>query len=301
MQTVFTLFSEFGLVLIGSAFLSFATAFYLFSSLYKGRLLKTDGIVVGIEKYMATMRSDSRSVSQLLYRQVVSFTHNGVENYFVDGLGKNTIGRKVGASVRLEYLEGNINSVRVAERNIFRKFAVLLALIGLVLVATSILSGRISLLFVVAKVLFPLVLNYALFHFLSGKIGKAGETKEFWSDNSRLKSKEDLDQLDILWSNAEISNEDRRVHRPFLYILPIVIGLLSWVIYSYSVKFLNSTYVAENFSIQTVLNLNEGEVFLSQVMSQSQLRDPFLMMLVCGFFIVVSIHSFFYCLRKMNR
>ncbi|MFA9419219.1 MAG: DUF3592 domain-containing protein [Gammaproteobacteria bacterium] len=301
MQMDLNLISEFGIVLIGSVSIGFATAFYLFSSRYKGRSLSIDGSVVGIEKYTTTMRSGVHNMSQLLYRPVVSFLYNGVESYFVDSLGRNTITHKIGARIKIEYLEGNINSARVADRNIFRTVALVLALIGLALIATSILTGRMDLLVVAAKVLFPLVLNYLLFNFFSEKFKKAGGVKSFWEKNSTLKSKEDLDQLDIFWSNTDIKKEDRRAHRPFLYILPTLIGLLSWVIYSFSIKFLKASYVVENFSAQTLTNLNEGKVFLSQVMSQTQLREPFLMMLICGFFILALIHSFFYCLRKSRR
>ena len=289
---------EFGIVLIGSVLIGFATVLYLFSPRYKGRSLKIDGSVVGIERYTTTMRSDGHNMPQLLYRPVISFRFNGVESYFVDSLGRNTITHKIGARIKIEYLEGNINSARVADQNIFRTVALVLALIGLVLIAISILTGRMELLLVAAKVFIPLVLNYLLFNFYSEKFKKAGGVKSFGEKSSKLKSKEDLDQLDIFWSNADIKKENRRAHRPFLYILPTLIGLLSWVIYSLSIKFFNATYVVENFSAQTLTNRYEAKVFLSQVMSQTQLREPFLIMLICGFFILVLIHSFFYCLRK---
>jgi len=296
-QIISLIFDDLGLILISSGFMFFGIFFYLFDLMYKGSSIVQSGEIVGIEKYISRTRVNNTRTSSLMYRPVVKFILNSKEQYFTGSVGKNVITDKIGEQVKVEYIKDIPSTVRIAGRNYMRNISYILFIICFIIMAVTFTTSDEDFVVKAIRAVMPLFINYIAYTVIKNKISKLGGLRSLMKQKNVLKSKSDLEDLDIFWNNDQIANEQDRVHRPFLFITPVLIGLCSWPAYIFTEKFFNRPYVQENFN-NALQNLDSAKVFLNYVMSRSHLQKDFILMTGSSFFVVILIYSFIFTLKK---
>ena len=289
--------SNFGLTLTSTAFMAFGLIFVLYDLIYKKKAVKVPGRIAGIEKYISKMRTGNTRSSRLMYRPVVSFIYNGDEAFFTAGLSKNTISDKIGDRIEVEYIINLPSSVRIAGRKFMRNFGILLILVSIVLLAITFNKDQIDLSLKVVRLAIPFILNYAIFMYLSKKFEKYGGVAALMKRNNPIITREALDKLDIFWSNDQIEREEKRVYKPFLFITPVLIGLVSWPADIFTSRFFSRPYVIESFNAD-LLEVESAKIFLNYVMSHSGMQKEFIIMSMCWFFLVTLFYSYIFTLKK---
>ena len=289
--------SNLGLTLISTAFMAFGLIFVLYDLIYKKKVVKVPGRIAGIEKYISKMRTGNTRSSNLMYRPVVSFLYDGEETFFTAGLSKNTISDKIGDKVEVEYIINLPSSVRIAGRKFMRNLGLLLILVCIALLAITFNRDQIDLSLKVVRLAIPFIINYVLFKFLSKKFEKHGGVTALMKQNNPIKTREELAKLDIFWSNDQIQREEKRVYKPFLFITPVLIGLVAWPADIFTSRFFNRPYVIENFNAD-LLDVESAKIFLNDVMSHSGIQKEFIIMSICWFFLVTLLYSYIFTVKK---
>jgi hypothetical protein len=293
---VFDVIQAICLTMMSAAFMAVYMAINLFESIYKKDCVHDNGKVVATEKFKSSMNNNVRS-KRLMYRPIVQFIYQGQEYFFKGNVGRNVIKYKIGEQVQVQYLNGKPESVRIAGGKVLTRFGTLFGLIGLVVLCISVMTNsyliEIKLLLAIA----PFSILYLAYQFVSKKLIKAGGVDKLMSDNSPLRTREELNALDLLWNDQAVFKEEYRVHKPFLYILPILLGLVAWPASIIGPKFFKRPYVAENFN-ESLFDLDNLKIFVTTVMGQSEMKKEFLILGICLFFFLALTHSLIYTLRK---
>ena len=291
--------SNIGIVLISSGFMFFGLGFFLYDFMYKKDSIQKNGKIIGIEKHIAVTRTGNRRSSSLVYRAIVSFIYDGNETFFTGGLSKSYISEKVGDKIKVEYIKNLPSSVRIANRKFMRNFGLLFLLISVVVLGISFKLDNSPPIIKTLHLFIPFIINLIAYFFMKRLFIKHGGISAFMKDNNPIKTRKDLDELDIFWSNKDIQKEENRVYKPFIIINPILIGLACWPFYIFTTKFMERPYVKENLT-SNIFNVENCKTFFNHVMSHSGMQKEFLIMMMSAFVILVLTYSFFQVLRKTN-
>jgi hypothetical protein len=286
-----------GLTLTATAFMAGGLLFVLYDRVYKNKVVRVPGSIVGIEKYISEMRTGNTRSSCLMYRPIVRFMYHGEETFFTAGLSKNTISDHIGDQLDVEYIQNLPASVRIAGRRLMRHVGLLLLSVSVIMLWVAFTIDQIGLGLKVVRLAAPFLINYLLFTFLFRTFEKQGGVAALMTQNNPIKTQEELEALDIFWSNDQIQTEVNRAYKPFLYITPILIGLVSWPGYLFAQKFFRRPYVRENFNAD-LLELETAKVFFNQVLSNSAMEKEFIIMSMCCFFVLMLSYSFLFTVRK---
>ena len=291
------LLDNIGPVLLASAFLFFGLLFIAYHRLYNNSSVQSPGKIAGIEKYLSKSRSGNRRSSHLMYRPVVSFIYRGKKTYFTAGLSKNSISDQIGERVQVEYIADLISSVRIAGRPFIRNFGYGFILTGLLILGIGAYSSPLKWNLQLLQVSIPFALNWVAFKYLAGLFERHGGVAALMKQNSPIKTEDELQQLDIFWSNDDIAKEEDRVYKPFLYITPLLIGLALWPAGVFGERFFNQPYVVEHFN-EALLNSGEVAIFFNYIMNHSALQKEFLIFSMSSFFVLMLSYSFIFTLKK---
>ena len=291
------LLDNIGPILLASSFLFFSLLFIGYYRLYNNSTVQIPGKIVGIEKYVSKSRSGNRRSSQLMYRPVVSFIYHGEKTYFTAGLSKNFISEQIGDNVSVEYIDSLISSVRIAGRPFIRNFGYGLFLIALLILGISAQSSTLSWDLQLLRLSIPFALNWILFKYLADLFKRNGGVAALMKQNSPIKTEEELQQLDIFWSNDDIAKEEDQVYKPFLYIIPVLIGLALWPAVVFGDRFFSHPYVVEKFN-EALFNSGETPIFFNYIMNHSSLQKEFLIFAMSMFFVLMLSYSFIFTLKK---
>jgi hypothetical protein len=291
------LLDNIGPILLASAFLFFGLLFIAYHRLYNNSSVQSPGKIAGIEKYLSKSRSGNRRRSQLMYRPVVSFIYRGEKTYFTAGISKNSISDQIGERVQVEYMTDLISSVRIAGRPFIRNFGYGFFLTGLLILGIGAYSSPLKWDLQLLQLSIPFALNWIVFKYLAGLFERHGGVSALMKQNSPIKTEDELQQLDIFWSNDDIAKEEDRVYKPFLYITPVLIGLALWPAGVFGERFFNQSYVVEHFN-EALFNSGEVTIFFNYIMNHSALQKEFLIFSMSSFFVLMLSYSFIFTLKK---
>jgi len=291
------LFDNFGPILLASAFLFIGLLFIAYHRLYNKGTVQSPGKIAGIEKHLSTSRSGNRRSSQLMYRPVVSFIYRGEKTYFTAGISKNSITDQIGDSIQVEYIVDLISSVRIAGRPFFRNFGYGLSLIAVAILGFSANTSTLHWDLELIRLSLPLIINGIALKCLASLFVHHGGVAALMKQNNPIKTKDELDQLDIFWSNNDIAKEQDRVYKPFLYITPVLIALALWPAGVFGERFFSRPYVIEHVNT-ALLNNGEAAAVFNHVMNHTTLQKEFLILSMSSFFVLMLSYSFIFTLKK---
>lgn len=291
--------SNVGLTITATLFMTFGFIILMYNNLYKEVSIQVPGEVVGIEKYISTYRSGQTKTKRLMYRSIISFLYNGDETFFQTSFGQNTIPRRIGEKVKVEYLVNLPSSVRVAGKKIYHYLVFGFLSVSTVLLVVTFNHDEIANHLKLFRLAIPFVTNIFILRFLKIFFTKHGGVTGFMKQNNPIKTKDELNKLDILWSNEGIFKEESRVYKPFLYVLPVLLSLSIWPVFIFLPKFLVRPYVKSNLNIK-LMQFDELKIFLNEVMNHSQMQREFIILGASSFFIICFIYSFIVTLKRLK-
>jgi Ca2+/Na+ antiporter len=220
--------------------------------------------------------------------------YNSEEIFFHSGVSKNTIGEEV----KVQFISGIIDSVRMQSRKILRTLAYMTILACMLIL--FIMVKELSPTYMCIYTLIPLCINYSALRLINKKFKEYGGIKKFMSKNSKIKTKEELNKLDIFWNNIEISAEDSRVYKPLLYITPILIILFMWPTVHFGKAFFKHTYVIVNFNSK-LFKISELDIFISTIMQTRSLQKDFLIFTMSALFVLLLNYSLIFNINKTKK
>ena len=287
------------LSLLSSFFLLIGVALFYLNRLYSKHGKRISGKVVGIEKYISRYKSNNQVSTSLVYRPIIECFYEGQKVYFCGSSGSSQIYHEVGEKVLVEYIVNKPESIRLVARSIYKILHLMLFAISISLIYFT-ASSRSPIFVNTLRVVLPFVFLTLLYHMAKVKMIKYGGIDNYFIQNSLLKTKDELNKLDIFWSNDQILKEETRVYKPFLYILPLLLGLAIWPIVVFLPKFLARTYVKSNLSLE-LMEIDKLKLFFSEIMRHSQMQKEFIIIGASSFFIICLVISFIGTLRKLKK
>jgi len=291
------LFDNIGPMLLASAFVFFGLLFIAYHRLYHHGSVQSPGKIIGIEKYLSTSSSGNRRSSQLMYRPVVSFIYRGEKTYFTASVSKNFISDKIGDSIQVEYIVDLLSSVRIAGRPFIRNLGCGFTLVGVAILGFSAKTSPLDWELELLRFSLPFALSGTALKYLAGLFERHGGVAALMKQNSPIQTKNELDQLDIFWSNNDIAREEDRIYKPFLYITPVLIALALWPAGVFGERFFNRPYVIEHLNM-ALLNNGETATVFNYIMNHSALQKEFLILSMSSFFVLTLSYSFIFTLKK---
>jgi hypothetical protein len=292
--------SNLGLTLSSTLFMAFAIAIFRYKNLYNKNSIKVIGKIVGIEKFVSSYRSGQTKTKRIMYRSIVSFIYNGEKLYFKAGISQNTIAHRIGQEVKVEYIQNLPSSVRIAGQKIYSYLGLGFLLISIILMTINFRMDEFDINLKLIRLAIPFVLNIFLYRYLTKYINKHGGISEFFKKNNPIKSREELNNLNVFWRNDEISKEESKVYKPFLIITPVLIGIAGWIGYVTSIKFFNRSIMEKVYQNDNT-QLEGVKKSLDFIMGNSTLEKEFLIICTCTFFVVMLTYSLIFTLIKVRR
>lgn len=276
------------LAFIGSIFLLVAFFMFYINLKYRESGKSINGKVIAIEKYVSRSVSSRGRSSQLMYRPIYEYNHEGKTYWFYSG-SKNTISHKINQQVNLLKLPGGPEYI-LPEKNVYTLFSTVFGLFGIIS-WTIFLSSDHSIFFKLISIALVIGTISIGIQQVRKKFPKLNFFNELLKSN-HLVTKEDLEGRTIFWQQAEVLKEVAFINKVGIWIA------LAFMTFSGGLTYL--CWSKMNSTVKSHL-MEIGFEFSRWPELKSYFpREGELIGFIVGlFFLLISVYSILYSFRKM--